>query len=231
MSVTKKQKVIQAIDVEAITNTDINCIGWVVLDEDGCVLKKKEWCIKVHENIEMDPACKKNFWDKNQELLKYINDNAKDEGEQIRDFVENFDLFGENNGIEEVDIENASNNPEFDWGILTRYVKKYCNREPLRYTTKGKYRSIDDVGEALYGIGISDIINEKCTELIKHDHYPSNDAEHIALMHLIGSKVLSKIKSELQDKIKAIANEESQRVLEEIKNARKRKIDSLPKDD
>jgi hypothetical protein len=216
-----KRKLRQTIDVEAVSNTpDINAIGYVIGDDNGVTLFKGEWCLKLPEGVTFDPTCKTEFWDKNQGLLKHIEENAKPEEEQIKDFVKTVDSMANKFGVDETDIKNVSDNPEFDYGGMTRYVKKHCNRHPLRYTSDGKYRSVRDLGEATWAIGIGEIIKKRADEIVIHDHYPANDAESIYINDVIAEKVLDQIKKTLGQQITEIATKAADEALEEIKAAR-----------
>jgi hypothetical protein len=218
---TDKKVVYQSIDLEAVNNEPrVNAIGLCAMDENGVILKKRRWCIEVEDSA-FGIECKEQFWDKHPELLQMIKKEAKPEGEQIKDFVEFYDSVHKDLGIEETQIKMVGDNPEFDYGSMNHLVKKHCNRSPLRYTTKEKYRPIRDIGEATWSLGVGEIIEKKTEELAKHDHNPENDAESICLNHIVGLKVIAEITKQLGDKIKEIAESEATKVVEAMKVARK----------
>jgi hypothetical protein len=82
----------------------------------------------------------------------------------------------------------VSNNVEFDYGLLSNYVQKYTQRLPLRYTTKGKYRSIQDFTDFAWLLGIMPNVFKIVEKKVKHDNKPSNDAEHTLYTHLLVRK-------------------------------------------
>jgi hypothetical protein len=201
-----EEGIIVSVDTEALSEVDINAIGIHVGTKQGKTLLKRKWWIKVDAS-RISKRCKEEFWDKNPELWKEYEENARDEKEQILSFVECYDSLSKTFGVPEKKIELISDNPAFDYGLLTRLVEKHTNRYPLRYTTDGKYRSINDIGEVAWYIGISDIVKEGSGSIQVHDHSPDDDAENIWLSHLITSRATEKIKVELGKRIRELAQE------------------------
>lgn len=185
MSIQTKPKIYLSIDLEAVNNVDIVGIGMAVVSvDDKCnfsVLFKQEWWINP-KNYKIDERCKRDFWDKNPKVWEHMMTHGKDEEEQIINFVTTYDtiphVLHQMQGIDINSINLVSDNPEFDFGRLSPLIKKYCNREPLRYTEDGKYRRITDYGDAAWILGITDEIKEKANKISIHDHFPSNDAVH-----------------------------------------------------
>lgn len=218
----KSKKYRKAIDLEAVNNTDVTGIGLAVMDDEGVTVFKQEWWIRLTDSVVVDPMCKKYFWDKFPEVWDHMIKEGKEESEQIKDFVKTYDEVHKTLGVEEDDIILVSDNPEFDFGGLRPYVRSHCNRDSLRYTSKGSYRSIRDNGEASWLLGIADIIESDCKKIQVHDHFPSNDAEHNLISDLVTGKVIDAIKERLGDKIKDIATEISKTTTDEIIKKRKK---------
>jgi hypothetical protein len=230
---TEVKKVIYVtIDVEAINNTQVCAIGLVVGDSDGVVLLKKEWWIDVKVKKEdvctgeykTCPCsycrCKREFWEAHPELTKHLDEHKEDEDLVIKDFVNTYDAIGELFGVDEKDIKLVSDNPEFDFGILSNYVKKYCGRYPLRYTTKGTYRSIKDKADTMWNLGLGEFVESNAKEIQDHNHFPSNDAENIYLSHLISMDVLEVIKEKYGKELKAISQRLCAEKISQIKKNR-----------
>jgi len=223
------EKIYVAIDLEGINNTTINGIGLAIRTADRLLLKK-EWWLAVDYN-KMDPRCKIEFWDKNPKLLQYARENEKNEGDQIRDFVKFYDSIAQSlsnflkREIKEEDLELVSDNPEYDFGRLSPLVEKYCKdkdgkgREPLRYTTTGKYRCITDLGDAMWELGVMPIINTATETMAKHDHFPSNDAEHIIIKHIMVLRFFSLVRSRLSKELQECAMQSSSEALNTFENA------------
>lgn len=209
----ENSKIFVAIDLEAISNTKICAIGVVVGNNDGVTLEKREWWLDA--KVEKDPRCteepdkcmcsscrcKREFWDKHPELVKHMEENKMDEEKAVKEFVQCYDTIAERFGVQEENIQLVTDNPEFDFGLLNTYVKKYCNRDPLRYTTKGRYRSIQDKADFLWDLGIGKKVDLAVGEIQEHNHFPSNDAEHNYLQHLIALETLDVIKKQLGESI------------------------------
>jgi hypothetical protein len=210
-----------AIDIEAISNTIVNGIGIAICDDKGHMLLKREYWLDVDYSA-MDPDCKTVFWDKNLDVLQRAKKNALPEQEQIESFVKFYDSIAEQlskitgKEIKEKDLKLVSDNAEFDFGRLTPLVAKYCKdkdgnpREPLRYTTLKEYRSITDYSDAIWDLGIMDIINELADLVSSHDHYPMNDAQSILIKHLIAKEFMKNMKYHYGQILKEIAKESSQ---------------------
>lgn len=211
MSKRKREtnKLFVCIDLEAISNTKICAIGVAVGNEIGVTLEKREWWLdakpekdlkctkKPDECMCSSCRCKREFWDKHPELVQHMALNKMDEEKAVKEFVQYYDSISEHFGTPEEDIELITDNPEFDFGLLNTYVKKYCNRDPLRYTTKGKYRSIQDKVDFLWDLGIGKRVDSAVSGIQEHNHLPSNDAEHNYLQHLIAMETLNVIKKQI----------------------------------
>jgi hypothetical protein len=215
----KIEAIIQTVDLEGVNNSTINQIGFFACDQNGVPLVKREWSIKLKDGTKFD-LHKSEFWDKYPKLLKYIEATSLPENIQIKDFVNTFDGVSKYFNFPEEKITIVSNNPEYDFGQLSTYIKEHCRRDPLRYTTTGKYRSIKDIGEALRPLGIHNIVKKNASEIQTHDHSAPNDAEHICMVHLIGVEVINAIKKELGGEIERIAQRVAKEKADKIKKAR-----------
>jgi hypothetical protein len=213
------EKVKVSLDIEAISNTDVVGIGLVAGNDQGKTLFKKRWWIEQGEK-QIEPRCKREFWDKFTGPYNDWQANGKNEEEQIQDFVATYDNLPKRLKVEEKDIELVNDNAEYDFGRLAPYVKKYCNRDPLRYTSDGSYRSINDVGDTLWSLGIYQIVDAPVTEIQAHDHFPDNDAEHNMLLDVVANRVFKRLRAELGTEIQRIAQEETNAAIVEIKTAR-----------
>lgn len=196
-------KIFVSLDIESITNVDVVGIGLVVGNEYGKILEQKRWWIS-REDIDIDPRVKKEFWDIHIGPYKDWQANGKDEEEQIKGFVNFYDNIAAKYDIEEKDIILINDNPEYDFGRLAPYVYKYCKRDPLRYTTKGEYRKIIDIGQCLGPLGIWSAVDDFASKIQAHDHYPDNDAAHNYIFHILGVEVINVIKSQLEKDTKNI---------------------------
>lgn len=182
------------IDIEAVANTAINAIGMVCADREGKIVFEKSYYIKVAQD-EIDPLCKERFWDKQPGLLEKFQNSGRSESEIIKEFVNDFDTLHIQLGVTEKQIKLYSDNPEYDFGRLTPYVKKHCNRDPLRYCLDGSYRSITDWGSYLFGNGYDQIVKNAVNKLVEHNHEPQNDAKNILYRFLIAESIQSSIQT------------------------------------
>lgn len=180
------------IDIEAVSNTKINAIGMVVANQNGIIVFEKSYYIKVDEK-DIDPLCKERFWDKQFGLLEKFQKQGKSEEEVIKNFVKDYDGLHLMFKTNEKQIKLYSDNPEYDFGRLSPYVKKYCNREPLRYCLDGSYRSITDWNGYLWGNGFDSIVKNAVNKIIEHNHEPQNDAKNILYRFMIAETIQNSI--------------------------------------
>lgn len=197
-----------SIDIEATSATELCAIGMVVGGEWGEILFKKEWWFKPKREKEIHCIddentcicthcrCKREFLNKNPELMELIMSAEDNAEEQIKDFVTAYDSVSEKFGVPECDIVLISDNPEFDFGQLSNHVTKYTGRIPLRYTTTGFFRKISSKSTVLKELGIMDTVMDTVDSFQKHDHRPSNDAESHYLCHLITMQILSRLRND-----------------------------------
>lgn len=223
------------IDIESISHEKVVGIGLICGDSDGKIILKREWWIEFEE-YEVDPRCLTEFWKRYcPDVYKYALNNGKNEKIQIKSFVEEFDSLHKKLGINEWDIQLVSDNPEYDFGRLTPYIKKHCNREPLRYTKsvnvlkynakdmsemsiEGEYRQISDLKHALHHLGVTGIVSEYSSKVQVADHHPMNDAHNIYLQHLMALEIMEYLRnSRSSSGIDYIAKLCCERILRKIK--------------
>lgn len=213
-------------DLEALSNVKVNGIGVFAGDSEGNTLLKKEWWMRVDTSKAVDDThqeerCMEEFWNKNQAVfVKYILE-AKDEDSQIRDYANTIDSLGQIFGVPEKEIKLVADNPEFDWGRLNEPIMRVCNRVPPRYTSKGDYRPITDYSDAVWTLGVGKIVDEGATKVQPHDHFPSNDAEHNYVSHLIHQELLKRIKEEMGDRLGELAKECTDKIVEMVMSKRR----------
>jgi hypothetical protein len=176
------------IDIEAVSNTVVNAIGMVCANWEGKIVFEKSYYIKVLDS-EIDPLCKERFWDKQPGLLEKFQNLGRSESEVIKEFVNDFDTLHSKLGVSEHQIKLYSDNPEYDFGRLTPYIKRHCDRGPLRYCLDGSYRSITDLGPYLSCNGFSQIVKNSVNKLVIHNHEPQNDAKNILYRFLIAESI------------------------------------------
>ena len=200
------------LDIEAHTNVDVTAIGLVVADNNFKVYIKKEWWFICDER-KIAKSTRDEFWSKYMEVWRKGQKMERPEEEQIKDFVETIDTLGEKLGIDEGEIIFVSDNPEFDFGRLSPYLKHYCNREPIRYRKNGKSRPIIDYTDAMWKLGVYKHISSKVDVVKEADHFPSNDAYHNWLVHMISEEVLESIAIGVNAPVGFIAEACSDKVL------------------
>jgi len=216
---TKKIRV--AIDLEAVNSVpQIVAIGLAVTDIKGKVLKKQDWMIIPEGGMLMEKRRLDEFWVKNPKIYQRVletndlvnvdvmnydevikkyaklfnNVDQNLEEFQIKDFVRVFDGLAKEFGVKDNEIILDSDNPEFDYAGITPLLKRYCNRCPIRYTPNLQYRCIRDYGDAIWNLGIYNMVKNYTSEIQEHNHFPSNDAHHIIVFNILSETVLQCIK-------------------------------------
>lgn len=205
-----------AVDLEAPNNTEVAAIGAIVGDGNGVPRHRLELWVK-EECLHFSTDCRENFWEKNKPVYDKVKRSKRTHKEQIPRFVKFWDT-----NAQMKDLPLLSNNPEFDYSRLTPYVKKYCDREPIRYTTDGRYRRIFDLGHVAWNLGIGDLISEASKEIVSATHFPAEDAENIYLENIITDKLLLELKRKYLLEMRKLAREQLPKIVQEIKDAREK---------
>lgn len=184
------------VDREMINNEleGLSGIGLCVLDATSYrIIFKKRWWIKF-DNNKMDPRCKKEFWDKNIEIYEEMISEGKDMETQIKDFVKEWDRLEK----EYPNMKLVSDNPGVDFDGWSYLLWKYAEKKyPLRFTNEGKYRSITDLGDVAWYLGLSKIIESEASLIVKHTHRPDEDAENTIIQTLMMDRLNELIKNQL----------------------------------
>lgn len=157
------------------------------------IAKKITVCFPVPEEKDFEKRCLEEFWspDEMQSILNRIRKEACKTEEEA---VNKIDAFL--NEIEEQwpdnEIEFISDNPSFDVGTVDYLLWIHKNRLPMRYTSKGRYRWVSDPSERLYALGKSKEVKDKISKtVVKHDHWPENDATFIYASMLEADKIMN----------------------------------------
>lgn len=169
-----------AVDIEKIGyhhDSAINAFGTCLGTSDGEVIETNLWCPAVEPWQKFDVRCKETFWNNNLELLELFKLHEKDARILYKEFEKYFDKIEER--FPKAKIQIVSDNPSFDLGTLDYHLNYYTGRYPLRYTSDGKYRSVQDPDERAKALCIKDTLQTKIDQLVKHDHNPKNDALYI----------------------------------------------------
>jgi hypothetical protein len=88
--------------------------------------------------------------------------------------------------IGEYEIKFVSDNPSFDIGNIDYCLERYAGRIPMRYTSKGKYRSIVTSDDMLYMLPTKALVEakERIDNQVTHDHDCVNDSYNIMLQYV-----------------------------------------------
>lgn len=223
----ERYRVFVALDLEGASNEVINGIGLAVRDSNGRLLLKRRWWIKTDEE-RFCPDTLRTFWKNEEKCPKIVWEDYLEHGEPamvaIASFVGVWDHLPDllsmipknQERITWDHIRLLSDNPEYDYGRLTAYIKEfggiYFERtEPLRYLCEkktyvneagelcqsmdGKYRSITDIGDALWigSASIGKMVTAMIDPIVKHTHMPDDDADHIIINHMVHETILFNI--------------------------------------
>lgn len=189
-----------AIDIEKagclISKHPIVSIGYCIGNDQGDIYKKGKINLKVEWPYDFEPRCWNSFWSKQS---KEMIDNLKENAVEQRD---GFVLLNDMISKWERDYETIvylSDNPSFDIANIDYNLEKYCDRKPLRYSSKDEsYQNVISTDDLFYSLNkatTDDIQREFIEPFVKHDHDPANDAEVIYRQY-IGYKLHSEHKLE-----------------------------------
>lgn len=132
--------------------------------------------------------CWDNFWSS-------LNDEIKDKNlVDIHDFKSGW--MKVKNWLESLEskyknIKFLTDNASFDTASIDYALEKYCDRMPMRYSSKNEYRSVisaDDMFDML-PIDKQKQAYEEIKQKVKHDHDPINDSHYIYLLYIYAQKM------------------------------------------
>lgn len=224
---TPQEKYYSCLDIESHRPDSFFAIGRLIGDSNGCTIVKKDYWLEYPEGEKADERTKREFLDNQPELMDTWSSKKQPRNEEFAKFVKEYDSDSKSLGISEEKIELISNNPEFDYGMLSGACKEVCGRYPIRCTSEGVYRPISNNTEVSRNLKFRKIVSNLANEIQNHDHIPSNDAENIFISHIICDRIINKINEELGEKIQEIALKVGMQAVSDIKKARedrKRKV-------
>lgn len=82
-------------------------------------------------------------------------------------------------------VKFLTDNASYDVATIDYNLEFYTHRSPMRYSTKGKYRSVksaDDMFDMLPRV-CKDVYRKLIEKIAPHDHNPCNDAHNIMLQY------------------------------------------------
>lgn len=192
---TVKPLAILCFDIETsgsnIINNAILSIGYCLGDQNGNILKKDRFSFEMDSEHCFEERCYKDFWSKNMDILKTLQDEAKPIKEQLLNFITLVDKFDD-----EYDLRIISDFKDFDLAFVNYYLVKYLNRRPLNYKFGStEYRCTYDTDSYSRGAmkmnyqdpWTSDkTIMEQLnfTTGCNPTHLPDDDAEYIYKFHI-----------------------------------------------
>jgi hypothetical protein len=149
------------------------------------------------------------------DLLKRIRDNAKPEKEGMTEFLKFItDLevqFPKRN------LTLVTDNPSYDLTHIDVMLHRLFKRQPLRYTSTGEYRWVEDPSDVVGDLGKKEEFTKSVESEVVHDHWPENDAHFNYLMMLYRNDLIKDIREnylEKKDKRKKKQSRESSPVEE-----------------
>lgn len=189
-----KPLIFVAVDIEGTGDrfdAPIAAIGCVVGDENGQVLDKKTWCVLLEED-DIEPRCKTEFWDKQKGLWQRIRNEARPAPEVAQQFVRFWDELEVRFPLDKFKFKILSDNPSYDISRIDYFVWQHTKRYPIRYTSDGRYRSVEDPSEQAYGTSDEEGCWKRAAEKQVHNHWPSDDAHFIYNLAMEVKKLIRK---------------------------------------
>lgn len=192
----KDDTVFVAHDIEkagALLSHPIVSVGFYIGDAYGGKLETFQMNIKVKwpeakDYGDFEPRCWDNFWSKlSEEVKENITKDALEPEEawfKIKEWLVGLESKYSN-------IKFLTDNASFDSASIDYCLEKYCKSMPMRYSTKGAYRSIisaDDKFEMLPS-KLQQSAYEEIKKQVNHDHNPVNDAHYIYLLYHYSQKL------------------------------------------
>ncbi len=203
----EKKTIIVAVDIEktgALYAHPVNSVGFYIAPEVEipCKLDKSEieifkWNMSVNwptvengvDNYgDFEARCWDEFWVKHPEAVMRCLTNPVPVSQKTawNEIAKMIDSLEEKYPEDKYKVKFISDNASFDIANIDYNLEKYANRHPMRYSSKGKYRSImaqddmfDTLPEDVKTVQLAIIDRE-----VKHDHDPVNDAHFHYLMYI-----------------------------------------------
>ena len=170
-----KTPVYFSFDVESrgpdLLKHGINAIGIVAFDEHGNELEAYETGIAADAGQVFDSEVKELFWDKNPEVLKWIDANSKPGKAVVQEIVDLFDKYAEKHSV----VWIAYPAP-YDWALLIAFcqnvggidVRHFGHKATCISTLMKAYRAIGQLTPDA-GFSAVGLVNE-------NPHRPASDA-------------------------------------------------------
>lgn len=202
------EKILFAVDIEKAGAENIKhpivAIGYVIgtenaLLERGIIKLQVKWPTitdgKVADYGDFEPRCWDEFWGNSKkmppELIEEFKKDALTQTDGIKKFAALVDSLEEKYGDEKkYKVRFLSDNPSYDIAALDVAMEQVCDRNPMRYDSTGKYRSLSDPWDMLdilpaeYKKQMLANIDKQLGSIVLHDHNPTNDAEVIYRQYL-----------------------------------------------
>lgn len=155
-------------------------------------IKTENFCFD-YKNSPFEKRCYDEFWVNHLDILKRIEENAKEPGAEWERFNKWLLDMEKENGT----IKFVSDNPGYDIEAVDYHLHTEIGRLPMRYSSTGKYRSISDPSEQIKGLrkNTRNGINEQANKLVTHDHWAPNDASHHLIKYFLIRKVIDEMDS------------------------------------
>lgn len=161
-------------------------VGFVVGDTKGIIYDR----LKINFQVawptddclgDFEERCWTEFWVKNPDAQKACKTNPDpiDRKEGWMKVAAFLDALETKFPAPEFKIKFLSDNASFDVGNIDYCLEKYAQRQPMRYSTDLKYRSIQDPTEQMRFVKEKDAINKAAAEKSPHNHDSLSDATHI----------------------------------------------------
>ena len=172
-----------AVDIEKtgpnLIKHPVISIGMVLGDANGNVIAKHKINLLVdwpkdNQYFKFDPRCFTEFWEKNPSAILACRE-SPEPIEQAAGFKQLNDLLLMYES--KYDLVFLTDNASFDIATLDYNLELYCNRAPMRYTSKGKYRSIIAVDDMFSMLKLKFVYN--------NIHDSVNDALDIYNMYMV----------------------------------------------
>lgn len=177
-----------AIDIESLGALSIHpvvSVGIVVGDDYGNILTTARFNITadwrpVRDGGQMEDRCWDEFWSKQTQHIPLCQVDAQEPvvaWQSIMDFIEN--------AAQDKKTRFLTDNASFDIARCDQAVEQYLRRLPIRYSPKGKYRSIrsaDDMYDMIpkfHRDQYDQWLKTNCPHCHKDPHNPVSNATHI----------------------------------------------------